>query len=511
MKAKDLTLEEKIKLVTGKDLWQIDRLGNKLPKLLVSDGPCGLRKMKLNEHGWWEEIPSNAYVSLSAIANSWNKDLAKLQGSLIAEDCIDADVDILLAPGVNIKRTPLCGRNFEYFSEDPFLAGNLGKAYIEGVQEKGIGTSLKHFAANNREVRRFNQSSEVDERTLHEIYFEAFRIALEAKPFSVMTSYNPVNGVYAGENKHLITDILRNEYKYEGLVVSDWLGVHDSAKAVKAGLNLRMPFNVNAASQIENGLNEGVISENDLDICVQKILDMVEVNENNKKLRLVKNTKEERLVKALEIAQESIVLLKNDGVLPLNKKDTIFVSGQLDEKPHISGSGSARVRSEITQKRLSAILAEEGYQCSRSEHNFLDSCNPDHFDRETVDASQDNDVTILLVGNSDKVEGEGFDRETIKLIEKEETLIKQTARVANNLIVVIEAGSAIDMSDWIDDVSAVVFAGYLGDNENQAIADVLSGKVNPSGKLSETFPYCLEDTYCENYTGEGNYEEYLDD
>lgn len=256
MKVSDLSLDEKIRLVTGKDLWQIDRIGNKLPKLSVSDGPCGLRKMKLNEHGYWEEIPSNAYVSLSAIANSWDKDLAKLQGSLIAEDCIDADVDVLLAPGVNIKRTPLCGRNFEYFSEDPFLAGHLGKSYIEGVQKKGIGTSLKHLTANNREVRRFNQSSEVDERTLHEIYLEPFRIALEAKPFSVMTAYNPLNGIYCAENYHLISDILRDEYKFENLVISDWMGVHDSSKAIKAGLNLRMPFNENAEKKLKKVLKK---------------------------------------------------------------------------------------------------------------------------------------------------------------------------------------------------------------------------------------------------------------
>lgn len=510
MKITDLNLDEKIKLVTGQDLWQIDRLNNKLPKLYFSDGPCGLRKMKLNQFGYWEDIPSNAYVSLSAIANSWNVDLAKLQGSIIAEDCIESDVDVLLAPGVNIKRTPLCGRNFEYFSEDPFLAGNLGKSYIEGVQSKGIGTSLKHFAANNREIRRFNQCSEVDERTLYEIYFEAFRIALEAKPFSVMTAYNPLNGIYCGENHHLISDILRNEFNYNNLVISDWMGVHDSSKAIKAGLNLRMPFNANAAKQIKDGLNNGTITEKDLDSCVQKILDAIELNEKNKKLRKITYSKQERLTKALEIAEESVVLLKNDDILPLNKKDSIFVSGELDAKPYISGSGSARVKSVISQKRLSNILSELGYKCSHSEHNFLDSCNPDHFDRETVDQSQENDVTILLVGNSDKVEGEGFDRESIRLSEKEETLIKEVSQVANNVIVVIEAGSAIDMSGWIDDVSAVVFAGYLGDNQNQAIANVLSGKVNPSGKLSETFPYCLEDTFCADNTGLGNVEVYDD-
>ncbi|MGI6713860.1 MAG: beta-glucosidase [Bacilli bacterium] len=510
MKTKKMTLEEKIKLVTGKDLWHVDDLGGKLPTLSFADGPCGLRKMRLNEHGWWEDIPANAYVSLGGIANSWNKDLAKLQGALIADDCIEAEVDVLLAPGVNIKRTPLCGRNFEYFSEDPLLTGILAKAFIEGVQEKGIGTSLKHFVANNREIRRFNQSSEVDERTLHEIYAEAFRIALQANPFSVMMSYNPVNGIYASENAHLIKDILRDEFKFKNLVISDWMGVHNSAKALKAGNNLRMPFDKKAAAQIKEGLKEGVISEADLDENVAKILDALQTNEVNKKLRKIEYSPKERLEKSLQIAHESIVLLKNNGVLPLKKDKTIFLSGELDEKPYISGSGSAKVRSCITQKRISAILQDDGHKCIRSQNNFLDSCNPSHFDRETVKASIENDITILLVGNSDKIEGEGFDRETIRLSEKEETLIKQTAKVANELIIVIEAGSAIDMSEWIDDVSAVIFAGFLGDNTNQAIADILSGKVNPSGKLSETFPYIIEDTYCQLDTGRGSYEEYTD-
>ena len=502
-----LTLEEKLKLLTGKNLWEIDDLGGKLPTFFMSDGPHGLRKMRFNGN-YWEDIPSNAYVNNVNLANTWNKDLARLQGNLIAEDCIDNNVDLLLAPGVNIKRTPLCGRNFEYFSEDPFFAGQMAKAYIEGVQEKGVGSCLKHFAANNREVRRSNQSSEVDERTLHEIYLEAFRIALEAKPFAVMCSYNPVNGIYASENKHLLKDILRDEFHYQGLIVSDWCAVHNGAKAVKAGLNLRMPFDKDAYDQLLEGYKKGLISDKDIDESVEYIIKATEKAQENKKAQKVQLNKQERLDKALEIAEESIVLLKNNGVLPLNSKEKALIVGELDAHPYLGGGGSAYVRSEIQQKPLSAILNEKGFDSIATKHCFLDTCNPFNSDREAVRLAEKVDVSIILVGDNKMTEGEGYDRASIKLNEREETLIRTVAENSLKSIVVIEAGSAIDMSGWIDYVDAVIFAGYLGDVANQAIANILTGEVCPSAKLSETFLESIEDHPLGTYAGEGSYETY---
>ena len=504
---KDLTLEEKLRLQTGKNLWEIDDLNGKLKSFFMSDGPHGLRKMRFNGN-CWEDIPSNGYINNVNLANTWNKDLAKLQGHLISEDCIEANVDLLLAPGVNIKRNPLCGRNFEYFSEDPYLAGMMAKSYIEGVQENGVGACIKHFCCNNREIRRGCQSSEVDERTLHEIYLEAFRIAMEAKPFAVMTSYNPVNGIYASENKHLIKDILRNQFNYQGLVISDWMAVHNSAKALKAGLNVRMPFDGNALDQLKEGFKKGLFTETELDESCSYILKALDKAQENKKIRNIKFTKQQRLEQALKIAEESIVLLKNNGVLPLNLKESCAVISELDARPIIAGGGSSCVRTEVKQKRLSELLQEGGINCEASKLFFLDPGHPSNSIREPMELASKHDVAIVLVG--DNKESEGFDRTTIRLQEREETLIRNVAESANKTVVVIEAGSAIDMSSWIEYVDAVVFAGYLGDVANQAIANILLGNAIPSAKLSETFPFSIDDTPIGDYAGDGNKEVYSD-
>lgn len=504
---KELTLEEKLKLQTGKNLWEVDDLNGKLNSFFMSDGPHGLRKMKFNGT-YWEDIPSNGYINNVNLANTWNKDLAKLHGHLISEDCIEANVDLLLAPGVNIKRNPLCGRNFEYFSEDPFLAGMMARSYIEGIQENGVGACIKHFCCNNREIRRASQSSEVDERTMHEIYLEAFRIAMAAKPFAVMTSYNPVNGIYASENKHIIKDILRNQFKYQGLVISDWMAVHNSAKALKAGLNLRMPYDAKALEQLQEGLKKGIFDEKDLDESCSYILKAINKAQENKKIQKIKYTKEQRLEQALRIAEESIVLLKNNGVLPLNSKESAAVISELDSRPIIAGKGSSCVRSVVQQKRLSELLNEGGVSCEASKLFFLDPCHPANSLRESMELASKHDVAIVLVG--DDLESEGYDRTTLRLKEREETLIRNVAESANKTVVVIEAGSAIDMTSWIEYADAVIFAGYLGDVANQAIANILLGNAVPSAKLSETFPYSLDDTPIGDYAGDGNKELYGD-
>ena len=508
---KKLTLEEKLRLLTGKNLWQSEDLDGKVPTIFFADGPHGLRKMKLNNAGCYENIPSIAYPNLVNIANTWNKSYASKVGELIAEDCIENEVDVLLAPGVNIKRTPLCGRNFEYFSEDPYLSGVMAKHYITGVQSRGVGTCIKHFCVNNREVARYCQSSEVSERALHEIYLTAFEIALKSEPISLMSSYNPINGVYASENKYLLTDILREKFGYKGLVVSDWMGVKNSWKALKAGTDLRMPADQKAYDELKTAYEKGLINEEEIDNAVTQILKTIQKLDTLKSRRTLKNSRDARKRIALPIAEDSIVLLKNNGVLPLQSEQSVCVISDLNNRPYIGGGGAASVTPMYSQRPLSAHLGDLLNATIEISHKVrLDGLDPSHNDREGMLIASRNDVAVVLVGNGPNVETEGKDRETLRLSDKEERLIKSIAKTGAKTVVVIEAGSAIDMTNWIDLVDAVVFAGYLGDNANEAIANILTGKTCPSGKLSETFPLRLEDTYCDSDSGEGSVEVYSD-
>ncbi len=494
---KNLTLEEKMKLLAGRNRWQLETANGKLPDVFLSDGPHGLRMRDMEKE---ETKKATAMPNIVVLANSWDRELAYLDGATIADDCIENGADVLLAPGVNIKRTPLCGRNFEYFSEDPYLAGTLAKAYIEGVQSKGVGTSLKHYCANNREYDRLYQSSELDERTLREIYLPAFEIAVTAQPWTVMCSYNPVNGVWASENKWLLTDILRNEFGFDGVVVSDWSAIHNSWKAVKAGLDLEMPYRDKAYEEIKDGYEKGYLTEEEIDARVQKILQLMEKVGNDKKV--ITTTKEKRHENAVKIAQEGCVLLKNeDNLLPL-KGGNILVNGTRD---YMGGGGSAFVQTDYKPRSLKEELAEKlgdraTVNVSRMDMNanlFL------HGVRNAYQDAYEKDAVVLCVGNHTGRESEGYDRDSLRLSCTQEDLILNTAKVNENVIVVIFAGSAIDVSPWVDKVKAVLFAGFGGEGTLQAVANILSGKVNPSGKLSETFPLCLADTPTGDRRGDG--------
>jgi beta-glucosidase len=286
---KNLTLDEKLRLLAGKNNWQLSNANGKLPDVFLSDGPHGLRMHDFEKN---ETKPATAMPNLSVLANTWDTELAFLDGATIADDCLQEGADVLLAPGVNIKRTPLCGRNFEYISEDPYLAGVMAKAYIEGVQSKGVGTSLKHFCANNREYDRFYQSSDVDERTLREIYLPAFEIAVEAKPWTVMCAYNPINGIWASENKWLLQDVLRGEFGFDGLIMSDWNAVHNSWRAAKAGIDLEMPFREVAFEELKKGYENGWLTEEEINARVEKALELMEKCTTLKKE--ITTTKEQR-------------------------------------------------------------------------------------------------------------------------------------------------------------------------------------------------------------------------
>ena len=512
---KKLTLDEKIKLVTGINNWQLSTANGKLPEVFLADGPHGLRKVDIEKQkaGASEAeatIKTTAMPNICLLANTWNTEMAFIDGATIADDCLEYGADVLLAPGVNIKRTPLCGRNFEYFSEDPFLSGIMAKAFIEGVQSKGIGTSLKHFCCNNREYDRWTRNSEVDERTLREIYFPAFEIAIEAKPWTIMCSYNPVNGVYASENKKLLDGVLRRDFGFDGLIVSDWNAVQHSARAIKNTLDLEMPYRPEAFTEIKQALDDGFLTEEELDRSVISVLKLIEKTQTSKKE--ITTTKQERHENALAVAHEGITLLKNEGnILPI-KGGNIFVSGAHAYYPPMGGGGSALAQTAYPIKPLfeeiSARLEGKGKAytgkgvVSSSPFTYAWTMKAD------LKESYNADTVVLCMGTNATVESENYDRFSIRLSKQQEEYIKETADVNENVVVVLFAGSAIDCSPWIDKVNAVLLVGFAGEAGNEATADILTGKVCPSGKLTETYPLCLDDTPTKENIGTATGEKY---
>lgn len=482
-----------MQLLCGRNSWQFFTADGKLPEVFMADGPHGLRKM---DEKCGTTQPATAMPNLHMLANGWDEELAYLEGATIADDCIENGVDVLLAPGVNMKRTPLCGRNFEYFSEDPFLAGKLAKAYIQGVQDKGVGTTLKHFCANNREYDRFFQTSEVDERTLREIYLPAFEIALEAKPWAVMSAYNPVNGVYAAENEWLMKEVLRGEFGFDGLIMSDWDAAHNSARMVKATVDLRMPYNSEHLSQLEQGYESGFITDSDLNARVEKVCAFMEKAKNTPKH--LSTTQEQRHENAVKIARECIVLLKNeDDILPL-KGGNIVVTGSLSAQPCYGGGGSAKVVTEYKckplEEELQTRLGESASVCGTAV--IMGDCNDPLMQfgaKRGLKVAYGKDAVIICVGTG-YTESEAHDRQGLKLDALQENYICQMAKYNPNVIVVLNSGSAVDVSAWIDKVKALVLLGFAGEGAQEALADVLSGKACPCGKLSETFALSLEDT-----------------
>ncbi|MBE5750853.1 MAG: glycosyl hydrolase [Clostridiales bacterium] len=500
---KQLTLDEKLALLCGKDGWRLETANGKLPSVWLSDGPNGLRKRVKNEEtGELTTVKATAMPNIHLIANTWDPELAYLDGATIADECLENDVDVLLAPGVNIKRTPLCGRNFEYFSEDPYLAGTLAKAYIEGVQSKGVGTSLKHYCLNNREFCRTCQSSEVDERTLREIYLPAFEIALQAKPWTVMCSYNLVNGVWASENKWLLQDILRDEFGYDGVIVSDWNAVRSGWRAVKASLDLCMPYRFNHFENVKTAYENGWLTEEEIDACITRLLAFMEKTQTQK--QSVTTTKEQRHENAVKIVREGIVLMKNDdGILPL-KQGNIFVGGGwFNTCNAYGGGGSAYVQSEYLPQPLHEQLAER----LGDKANVFADVLPFML-RQEYELCSRADVAVLCVGTGKNIEFEGGDRTDIRLPIEQEEFIVNCAKRNPNTVVVLNTGSAIDVSAWVDKVKAVVLLGFAGEGGMEALADILTGKACPCGKLSETFPVCLEDTPTGSAHGNGFYERY---
>ncbi len=504
----NLTMDEKIRLLTGKNGWQTEDLGGKIRSVVLADGPLGLRKSK--QQVWdgnafeWKDEPALAYPSFEVLTQTWDPQLAYEMGECLADDCQEKDVDVLLGPGVNIKRSPICGRNFEYFSEDPYVAGIFAREYIRGIQAHHVGATLKHYLANNNEFGRLWSSSNVDERTLREIYMRAFEIALEAKPWAVMTSYNLLNGVRVSHNRAYM-DILRQELGHEDrLVMSDWGAVMDHPESVRSGHDLEMPFSQKNIDALREAYARGEISGDEIDRCARRVLSLSETVENAEKQRKISRSIEERRGIAQKIQESGIVLLKNKGVLPIRNGQSVAITAQVNDR-YISGGGSACVVPEQEPRPLAECLAE------LLPESRID-CDQIWFQGNYVNCftnADGKDVSIVTVGFPS---GEGNDRRNLSLKnwDNEDWFIKALAKRNPNTVVIVTGGGVFEMSEWIDEVAAVVYVGYPGQMGGQALARILSGAVNPSGKLTETFACCQKDYPSENIFFDGfnyNYDE----
>ena len=508
---REMTLEEKAGMCSGKDFWHlkgVERLG--IPEVMVSDGPHGLRKQaeEADHLGLNESIKAVCFPTACATACSFDRDLLEEMGERIGDECQAEDLSVILGPAVNIKRSPLCGRNFEYFSEDPYLASQMAAAHIKGVQSKNVGTSIKHFAANNQEHRRMSCSSEIDERTLREIYLAAFETAIkEAKPDTVMCSYNRINGEFASENHWLLTEVLRDEWGFEGYVMSDWGAVNDRVKGLKAGLELEMPGSGgNTDKEIVEAVKSGELEEAVLDRAVERILNIVFKFTDNRQEGKFDLEEDHKL--AAKIAGESMVLLKNEGVLPLpaQGKKIAFI-GKFAETPRFQGGGSSHINSfKITSaleavKEVAEVTYAQGYDVKE---DVIDQAMLD----QAVETAKEADVAVIFAGLPDAFESEGYDRTHMRMPDCQNTLISEIAKVQENVVVVLHNGSPVEMP-WADQVKGILEAYLCGQAVGQAEVDILFGKVNPSGKLAETIPYKLSDnpSYL-NFPGDGQKVEY---
>ena len=492
-----LSLKEKASLISGKDFWQtmnIDRIG--LPSAFLSDGPHGVRRQAAaaDHLGLNASIPATCYPTAATMANSWDPELGEGLGQKLGEEAATQKVNILLGPGTNMKRNPLCGRNFEYFSEDPYLAGKMAAGYIRGIQSNGISACVKHFACNDQEENRMTLDSVLDERTLREIYLTAFEIAVkEGKTKSIMSSYNLVNGVYANENEHLLVDILRKEWGFDGLVVTDWGGNNDSVLSLKCGNQLEMPGNPDRPDEVIKAIEEGTLEESVLDDNIDVLLDIIlDTMENGVKKAKEQFDVEDHHKYALKCAEESAVLLKNDNVLPLNKEEKVAFIGDFLFKPRYQGAGSSIVNPTKLDNTADLLKDSElnvvGF--ARGFNRYGKKSKKLH--KEAIELAGKADVVILYLGLDEVTEAEGLDRKNLLLNDNQLELVKDVKEIGKKVVVILSCGSAVELP-FIDDVDGLLHCYLNGQAGAQAVLNILSGKVNPSGKLSETYPIKLED------------------
>ncbi len=493
---KEMTLAEKAALCVGSCPWAtcpVDRL--RVPAMTLADGPHGVRMSVNRKASFSKSLPATCFPTASCLASTWDTGLMHTMGIALAEEAIAQKVDLLLGPGVNMKRSPLGGRNFEYFSEDPYLAGELAASLITGIQEKGVGATIKHFAANSQEFKRYTMNAEIDERTLREIYLPAFEIAIKkAKPWAVMSAYNRVNGVPCSEHTRLLSKILREEWGFDGLVVSDWGAIHNLVNALSAGLDLEMhgPQMVDVHAVVDE-VYTGSLDEAVIDRSVTRILTAVNKARETPKGGTFDIKGHHDL--AGRIAGEGMVLLKNNGILPLKDQGRIAVVGLSAREPYFQGGGA----SHVNPTRVTIPLEELWQIAPRTRFSYADGYSWDgKFRQDLIDeavvATRSADAALLFIALTPLIESEGYDRKDIDLSRQQVTLIQSVASVQPNTVVILNNGGPVAMSEWIGGVAAVLEAWLMGQAGGRAIAEILYGHVNPSGKLAETFPLQLSDT-----------------
>lgn len=494
-----MTLEEKAVFLSGKTVWQtwdLKRLG--IPSIFCSDGPHGIRKQAgAGDHlGLNESLKATCFPTAATIANSWDEELGEEIGKALGEEASVQGVHVLLGPGLNIKRSPLCGRNFEYFSEDPYLSGKMAASYIKGIQSQGVYACPKHFAVNSQELRRMAMNSVLDERTLREIYLTGFEIAVkEGNAKAIMSSYNEVNGIYVNENKYLLQDILRKEWGFDGIVISDWGGSNDHVKGVAVGANLEMPApGFDSARELIRAVEDGSLTTEELDHCVDDLMDAVlELSEAAKNKKTGFDEKKHHDL-ARRAAAESAVLLKNEnGILPLSPNLKVAVIGDFAIEPRYQGAGSSMVnptkldtiQKKIKRYDLQVIGISKGYQRNGEEDAFMK--------KEALDLAAVADVVLYFFGLNELSESEGLDRTHMRIPQNQIELLQAIAQVNPKIVGILSAGASVEMP-WHTCCKGILH-GYLnGQAGASAVMDILTGKVNPSGRLSETYPIRYEDT-----------------
>lgn len=490
-----MTIEEKALLVSGKDFWrtqELERLG--IPSMMMTDGPHGLRKqgMKGDHLGMGTSIPVTCFPTAATLACSFDEGLLERIGEALGEECRKEDIAVLLGPAMNIKRNPLCGRNFEYFSEDPYLTGRMAAAYVKGLQSRGVGASVKHFAANSQEKRRNWQNSVIDERALREIYLRAFEMTVkESKPWTMMTAYNRLNGTFCSENQWLMKDTARREWGFDGLFVTDWGAMSDSVSSFKNGLNLEMPGTCKGTDrELLDAIKDGRMTRQELDESVIKVLELAAKYENGR-TQPYSCDMEAHLALAGEAAEESAVLLKNDGMLPL-KKDKLLVIGELAREPRYQGAGSSKVNPVKLDNFLGA-LQEAGIEYGFTPGYDKKNGEPDDaLLAEAVRMAGKYEQVVLFVGLTESYESEGYDRENMELPKSHDKLAESVCRANPNTVVVVQCGSPV-LLPWREKAGAILLAYLSGCQGGRAALRLLMGEVNPSGRLAESWPLRYED------------------
>ena len=510
-----MSLEQKATFVSGYDYWHLEEapeLG--LPKICITDGPHGLRKAKGKDYvpeegeakssggiGLGNSVPTTCFPPAATSSCSWDDDLLFEEGAAMGEECLKEKVSVILGPGTNIKRAPTCGRNFEYFSEDPLLAGKCSAAIINGVQSKGVGTSLKHFACNSQEAFRMVLNEVIDERTMREIYFPAFEIAVkEAQPWTVMNSYNRINGVYASQNEWMQQQVLRKEWGFKGLIVTDWGASVDRVDGVKAGTDLEMPTSGKLnAKKIVAAVNDGTLEESILDERVDAVVDLILKSKPALEKTHTYDKKAHHKI-AQKIAEGSMVLLKNDdSILPLQAGQKVAVIGEMAKAPRFQGAGSSVINptmlsnayDELVELGVDVTYAQGYYKSAGTKKEQKTRMTEAQLTAEAVNAAKNADVAIIFAGLTEDFEGEGYDRETINMPPNHNKLISDVAAANPNTVVVLAGGSVVLMP-WLSEVKGLLNSGLGGQAGGAAVANILTGKVNPSGKTSETYPVSFE-------------------